>query len=205
MPLPERIECTKVLLVEGRDEERLYTALVKDLALSDIQVICFGGVSRREPRRSIRGLKKLPGYHRVQSLGIIRDADDNPKGVLQSLGDALRAEDLAAPDKALTWCGSRPRVGLFIQPGGERNGALESLCLEAVADDPAQKCVDALFGCVQVQGLSIAPKSLCKARAQAFLATREQPGKRVGEAGAAGYWNWHSPVWDPVKTFLRRM
>ena len=46
------------------------------------------------------------------------------------------------------------------------------------------------------------PNNLSKARVQAFLSSRIEPGKRLGEAAEAGYWPFNNPVFNPIKDFL---
>lgn len=82
---------------------------------------------------------------------------------------------------------------------------LEDLCLAAVADDPAMNCVDEYFKCLDVLGSAQKEIALPKARLHAFLASRERPGLRLGEAAEKNDIPLDSPVFDKVKSFLREL
>ena len=198
----ERIEQPKLLFVEGYDELALYRALAAHLRISDMQVITFGG--KDNLKVELEATCVLPGFAEVRSVGIVRDADCSPEGAFCSVQCALRQAipKLRVPSKPLQWTRAVPRVGIFIQPSPQANGALETMCLKAVEADAAMSCVNQLFECLK-RGKVPSPKNLPKAKAYAFLATRPEPGKRIGEAGS--YWNWESDAWDSVKTFLAAM
>lgn len=83
-------------------------------------------------------------------------------------------------------------------------GALEDLCLQSVTQDPAMLCVGVYFQCLQKQGLPM-PSNLPKARVQAFLASRQEAGKRLGEAAQAGYLPWDDKAFEPVRNFLQQL
>ena len=80
----------------------------------------------------MRGLSKMPGYQRLKSLGIFRDADQNAKSAFQSVEYYLKASQLASPSKSGQFADGKPRVGIFILPDGVKEGMLEDVCLAAV-------------------------------------------------------------------------
>ena len=82
---------------------------------------------------------------------------------------------------------------------------LEDLCLAAVADDPAIQCVDEYFICLDQQGISQKEIVIAKARLHAFLASRERPGLRLGEAAEKNDIPLDNPVFEPVTKFLRQL
>ena len=82
---------------------------------------------------------------------------------------------------------------------------LEDLCLAAVADDPAMRCVDEYFSCLEDQSISQRESAIPKARLHAFLASRERPGLRLGEAAEKNDIPLDSPVFEPVVNFLRQL
>jgi hypothetical protein len=79
---------------------------------------------------------------------------------------------------------------------------LESLCLDAVAEDPCLPCVDQFFDCIQACGAAL-PANMAKARLQTFLASRPEPGLLLGQASQKGYWPWDRPAMQPLLQFLR--
>jgi hypothetical protein len=160
----------KVLLVEGKDERYLFTRLITDLALTNIEVRDIGGKTKFRDR--LEALMKISGHENITSVGILRDADTNPDGAFQSVCDALQKAGLPRPIAPLQPVGDAPQVTIMILPGGESPGMLEDVCLESVVDDPAMPCVDEFFQCLGEQ-IKALPRNLAKARVRAFLASRE--------------------------------
>ncbi|NQT21208.1 MAG: hypothetical protein HQ592_15985 [Planctomycetes bacterium] len=200
--MPEKLKEAirpKLLLVEGPDDKRFFGALVDHMELKQVQIIHLG--IKREFRRELMALVSLSSFSIVESLGVVRDADTNPAGAFESVRDALRAAGLSVPERPLALAGDSPRVAVMIVPGDESCGALEDLCLEAVAHCPALSCVNQLFECLQEKGTT-SPVNLPKGKVQAFLATRHKPGLRIGEAAEKGYWPWASGAFDRAKEFL---
>ena len=150
------------------------------------------------------------------NMAVVRDAD-SPIGVAATPGGAISEADkafrsacgslrhvgLSCPPAHGQFSDGSPRVGVFIVPNGTDDGMLETLCLHSVSTLPEFPCVDAYFQCLQAH--QIAPKSLHKARAHAWLASRPEPDRRVGEAAQAGYWPWNSQAFDNLWAFLRSM
>ena len=200
-----------LLLVEGRDEERLVTALNRQLAYEAMQVVVYEGQDKLRPR--LPPLVQSPGFiETVTALGIVQDGGDHPDRREQSVRDALAAAGLPAPHTAMALeTGAKPLpsgrpgpkigVAFFLTPGGGRPGMLEDLCLASVEDDPAMACVSGLFACLDQEGVE-PPGNMPKARAHAFLATRPRPDLRLGEAAERGYWPFDDPAFDEVKRFL---
>lgn len=162
---------TKLLLVEGDDEVNFFSALMKELNLENIQVRDVGGKSKFRAR--LKAVTQSSDYQAVVSVGIVRDADENPKATFDSICGALQAAKLPFPEKPL-----RPvvkdglRVVVMILPDGETPGMLEDLCLESVKEDPAMPCVDEYFRCLENR-LADLPGNMAKARVRAFLASIE--------------------------------
>lgn len=96
------------------------------------------------------------------------------------------------------------RTAIFILPDAQTPGMLEDLCLRAVADDPVMPCVQEFFDCIQ-RRCDTSPGTMPKAKTHAFLASRERPGLRLGEAAMKGYWPWADPAFDEVRRFLRAL
>jgi hypothetical protein len=77
----------KLLLVEGKDEVELFSKLIADLDLVDIEVRDVKGKTRFRDRLEV--LIEGPGHEIITSVGIIRDADKNPAGAFESVCGAL--------------------------------------------------------------------------------------------------------------------
>lgn len=188
-----------VLVVEGDEDKVFFEAFIRRLNLRSIQVMGIGGKSLIRPH--LRTLKIAPGHDQLSSLGIIRDADTDPQAAFRSVCDALKYAGFSAPKSPEKFIGTKPRIGVMILPGKDRGGMLESICLESVRKDPAMQCVEQYFNCLKDNHVPNT-KNIFKAKTHAFLASRKEPDKRLGEAALAGYWPFDSPAFDEVKKFV---
>jgi len=170
----EPITKPKILLVEGKDEKNLFTALLTDLMLdSIIQVFETKGKDKFDSR--LRALKTLPGFNQVISIGVVRDADSDPVSAFRSVCGGLRTINLPEPTTPLqpiTITG-HPKVTVMIVPNATTKGMIENVCLNSVSDDPAMLCVEQYFQCLQEQHRTLAENDIPKSRVRAFLASRE--------------------------------
>jgi hypothetical protein len=194
-----RIEKPKLLIVEGKDEESFLGALTAHLGLNDIQVAGVGG--KKNIRPALKAIVKEPPFSKVESLGVTRDADTDPKAAFKSVESALAGAGLPSPKKPLQPAKGHPRVNVMIFPSPDRKGALEDLCLEAIGLDTANTCVDEFFDCLQDKE-SAWPKELSKARVRVFLSSREDPTLPLGLAAMKGYWPFDHEVFEPLRQFL---
>lgn len=200
MSAATEISSVKQLVVEGRDVQRVFGALLDEMKMTGVQVHDFHGVS--ELASFIDGLAKSPGFREsVSSVGIVRDADSRPASSFQSVQSAVRKLGWAVPSQPMASVGSNPKVTVLLLPGVNRKGMLEDLLLEGVADDPVMPCVDTFMECV-AQRSAAPPKVLSKARAHAFLSSRERANLQIGEAAQKGYWQLGSRAYDEIRAFL---
>ncbi len=197
-----KIEQPNLLVVEGREEELFFGALIKHLGLQSIQTMPVGG--KEQLRRNLKALVVSPGFSEVVSLGVVRDANADPGAAFQSVRDALQAVNLPAPDRSLVAVGERPRVAVLILPEVDMPGMLEDLCLRAIGQGPAMLCVERFFECLQQEELPL-PDNMSKAKVQVFLASSRKAGLRLGEAAQAGCWPWNEKAFEQVRDFLRRI
>ena len=194
--------CQLVLVVEGKDEKHLFDALLRHEGVQNAQVVPIGG--KKQLPANLRALRATPHFRSVRSLGVIRDADADPDGAFRSVCGALQRAGLPVPSGPAEPVAGPPRVGVFIVPSGSQLGALEDLCLAAVADDRAYPCVEKYFECLGQASVEW-PREQSRARMQVFLASRQKVDKRLGEAAQAGYIPLTSPVFDELKRFLHAL
>lgn len=198
----KNIESPNLLLVEGKDEEFFFGALICYMGLKNIQIINIEG--KDNLRRKLRALINDARFHEVVSIGIVRDANDDPRAAFQSICDALKAVNLSVPERPLVSNGVSPKVTIMILPKEDTPGMLEDICLKSIENDPVMFCIDQYFKCLEERRIPI-PKKRSKAKVQAFLASRTDPGKRLGKAAQAGYWPWDNIAFDPLKNFLQTL
>ena len=194
---------SRLLLVEGENERRFFAALLRCLDLSEeVQLLNYGGKAQLRPLLST--LHLAPGFSDLASLGVTRDADLAFASAFASIRSSLDNSRLDVPNEPLVQTGGKPSVSVFVLPDCNSPGMLETLCLDAVACDPAMPCVDAYLECLE-DTAKLPPKNPSKARAHAFLASRDRADLRVGEAAEAGHWRLDSPVFEPLKRFLQAL
>jgi hypothetical protein len=96
MPPLRKITESKQLLVEGRDAEVFFQALLRFMSLTGIQVQNFGGID--ELRGFLKALRNASGFRQtVTALGIVRDAETAPGAAFQSACSALNGANLPVP------------------------------------------------------------------------------------------------------------
>jgi len=94
---------------------------------------------------------------------------------------------------------------VLILPGGTQVGALENLCLQSIAGQPIESCVEEYISCASraTGHIHMTTTNKAKARVHAWLAAQPRPDLRLGNAAAAGLINWSSPAFDQLKAFVR--
>lgn len=194
----------KLLLGEGKDEVRFFTALLGHLGIADVQVIDYGGKTRLKDFLEALAQTPASGFAGLVSLAITRDADLDAVGAFASVSAALTNVGVSAPAAHGLFAGVNPRVGVWILPDGAAPGMLESLCMAAVQTDFAVPCVDEYFQCVS-QRAARQPNNIAKARLHVWLASQNEPDKRLGEAAEKGYWPWGTTAFQPLIAFLQAL
>ena len=95
--MPDKIEKTKLLLVEGKDEKNFFDALLEHINIKDIQLIEVKGKNNFKNEFPI--LLKSPKFDDVLSYGIIQDADKNANNAFQSVVTLLSKHNQPIPKK----------------------------------------------------------------------------------------------------------
>lgn len=198
----------KLIIAEGGNDVLAVRTLVRRLELAGFQVGMVHG--KNDFFNKLQDITTLPYFdQRVKSVAVVSDADQDPDEAFRNVCKALRKNKnptLQVPSKPFKMTdGACPRVGVLLWPDCKSVGMLETVCLESVSDDPVFTCLDSFFVCVESQGVHIQPHRLPKARAHAFLATREEPAAAVGQGFRERYWNLDHRAWDCAKAFLRSM
>ena len=202
MPDELRFVQPKLLLVEGRDEVRLFPSLLNYLGISNVQIVSYEGTPNF--RRNLRTFMVTEGFDQLGSIGIVRDADQSAASALQSIQAHLGNVGLPVPDTFMTPTGSTPSVSVFVMPNNADKGALEKLCLDSLQDDPAMSCTEEYVKCF-VDALDELPENMDKAKMHAFLASREKSYLHIGEAADAGCFDWNHPAFAELARFLQSL
>ena len=198
-----RIEQPKQVFVEGNDEVRLFGALARHLGISGVQVNQYRG--RDNLRPLLKALPLLDGFENINSLAVVADVNSNRNGTEQRIRAALSAANLPSPRRSLeVLVQDNMRVCYLVVPHGAESGMIEDVCLASVQADLAIDCVERYFECIEQTNVR-GPREvwLAKARLHAFLASRERPDLRLGEAADAGIWDFGADAFRPLKDLLQ--
>lgn len=192
-----------LLLVEGRDEENLFRALIdRHLgADSGIQIIGAGGVDKFPVNLdAIRTAAQARPA--LRSIGVVRDADDDAGSAFRSVCDHLRNVGYEPPATHGDFSEATPSVGVFIVPDGSEPGAIETLCRLSVEGTDAARCVGEYIECLEKHD-AMQSNNADKSFAHAYLAAMNDPVARVGEGARSGVWDFESPAFGALSRFLR--
>lgn len=141
------IEKTKLILVEGKDEIGVFTALLKYLGQEDVQVVEVGG--KDQFALKLPAVIKAPDFQNVVAYAVVQDADKNPKAAFNRVQQVLRKNNQPVPRTAGGFMSrGGVTVGILILPGGGKVGMLEDIFLETIQSQPVTTCVDVYFSCI---------------------------------------------------------
>lgn len=195
--LLKSIDQPSILLVEGKTGEWFFRSLLEHLGRGGTQIVDFGGVSQLAGM--IERVGSDPVFRKTgRRLAIVRDAERDAASAFQSVGHALEKVGLAAPAAPGAWSADRLAVGVFILPDNLGPGMIETLCLAAETDE-RRACVGQFAACMEAQGVG---SSRDKDTMQALLAIAGVGNPQVGAAARASYFDWSSPTFAPLRTFI---
>jgi len=219
----EPIRQPKLLIAEGTHDVAFLESLLQWQGMAaDWEVRDMGGktllAGDLDGLRNRPEIPKLHAQHGYLRFGIVRDADRDPQAAFESVAGALRGNAFPAPTRPLqvepgqlVLRDGTPltdvSVAVFIAPGTDRCGALESLCMESVAEQAVAKCVDSFVRCVREQAQRDIPAHrLEKVRAHAFIAGQmDNPDLHMGTAAEAGCWPFGHEAFAELKAFIREL
>ena len=194
----------KLLLVEGSHEEKFFEKLLQEIKITDIQVAQVGGQFLFAT--NIKNLPRLQNFNIVESIGVVRDADDGFTSVFQSIQESLQQAGLPVPNEPLLVEGINPKVSIFIMPDNKSEGALEKLCLISVNSDSIMECVDSYIACIEPKlDTPHVPTRLDKAKVQVYLAKDPDGDIHMGIAAQKDIWNWNDCAFDDIKEFIKKI
>ena len=205
MPPSLEIAEPKQLIVEGNDDVRIFRSLRSHLNISNVEIRPYGGVDNM--RTFLRTLSALPDFRYVRSLAIVADANSDRDRRERRIRGALSDMGLPTPASALEIASDgQLRIAYLVVPHNRDSGMIEDVCLDSVSDDPAMECIDRYLECIE-ESDTPGPRLawMPKARAHAFLASRDRPDLRIGEAADRGIWRFERKAFEPLKDLLMRL
>jgi len=205
---PERIYEPKLLLVEGREDRLVFKELCEYWGIEGIQIMQMEGITNLRARLNV--LVRDPEFRNLQTLAIVRDADDDAQRAFQSVRNALSKcppVKTNLPSKAGVNGGNRPITTVFIVPDNESPGNLETMLNKTKAGDSIAACIDEFFGCLgRETDVKLSERHQDKARAYARIAASSNPARSIGHSvQASGVWNLNHESLAPVKAFLSEL
>ena len=208
---PFRFDDPVYVVCEGPADAHLVKRLLQREDLEGVSVNYAKGYERFG--RHVRGLRTSSGWRKLRRLVLIGDNDTRPDARWQNAQDALTAEGLPAPDRhadIVDGTDDGPSTGIFMVPGADRLGALETLLVQAILQEREglAECLQQLDECRASDADEWDAVKRAKMQFQTVVAItcRDDPS-----AGAAHIWSkTHnpvpvaSPVFDELAAFLRR-
>ena len=200
---PLRLDKERLLLVEGKDEVNLFEKLIEHCfgrENSGIQVIPVG--SKEQFKRKLAAVKTIAQTGpTLQSIGIVRDADNNAENSFKSVYDGVCHVKYKPPSAHSEFSTATPSIGVFIVPDGSRPGAIETVCRQSVESEETSKCVVEYLDCLKKHN-AMKSTNEDKSFAHAYLAVWKDPLVRVGEAALQGVWDFESPAFHALSRFI---
>jgi len=205
---PERIHKPKLLLVEGREDQKVFKELCAHWSIEGIQIVQMEGIKNLKARLEV--LVRDPSFRNLRTLAIARDADNNAQNAFQSVRDALsKCPPLqkSLPSKSGVRGEGRPAITVFVAPDNTSPGNLETMLNKTKAGDSIAACIDEFFGCLgRETDVKLSGRHQDKARAYARIAASSNPARSIGHSvQASGVWDLNHESLAPVKAFLSEL
>ena len=183
MPSPHSPE--RALLVEGPDDEHVVRHLCEQFhVLPHFEIVQKEGIRKLLPSIPIE--INVSGR---KVLGILVDANDNPKARWDAILDKLAKLNVAlpgAPNPMGTIIESSPRVGIWMMPNNLTAGELENFIAAMIPqDDVVWPLSQAYIGNIPQNDRKFSAGKTLRAQVHAWLAAREFP-RKMGSAIGAG-------------------
>lgn len=186
-----------LILVEGQDDRALLAAMIKHEELPGFQVHHMGGKSKWAVRVEV--IVGQPEFQaNVKTLGLMKDADEDPNAAWASCRDTLARSSLPVPVAVRRLAEGSPSTAIAIVPSRTGRGALEELCIESF-DAGRIDCVNRYFDCVRPGNSS--PVRV-KARVQAYLAGLESAPRDITIAARNHELNMNHSAFDELREFV---
>lgn len=170
-------------MVEGQDDKHVVQKICQRRQYSYPRIEDKGGIDRL--LASISPELKVSGR---QAVGILVDANDNPNARWTSIRDRLSKVGVTLPENpdlhgTIVDTGDLPRVGIWLMPDNESQGALEHFVERMIPSDDAVWPLSRQY----IEGIPEEHRRFKeshsqKAKIHAWLAARETPGLLMGTA-----------------------
>lgn len=199
---PQLESCDKVLVVEGYSDLLFFAEALEHVGkLEGVFIKSFNGKADLDTKLEVFLSPDL--LTQKSAIGVIVDADEDETKTVARISQILQK----ATAQSVTlgqWTIAKPKVGLFVAPGGGTIGEIESLVWQAWGSDPsnqpARACIDTFINCMAASGNQ--SKSPDKGRVSALLAIRNDEDPRLGPGARAKVFDFERPEFKPLLEFL---
>ncbi|MDE6592036.1 MAG: hypothetical protein K2K57_03095 [Oscillospiraceae bacterium] len=201
-----------LILCEGRDEKLFFIWFLdyfKNKSSSDydkyneIQIEDIGGNADFVKQLSV--WKLVSDFENLKTVGIIRDAETDSSGALQSIQHCFSCNDLPQPQDCFELTEGEDggiRTVFGILPGTKTgskwdNGTLEDLCLKILKDpQSSEKIISISKYLDQAQNdFKYKINHMHKAKLHTYFSSNEPfIGSKIGEAAKRGAFNFESDI-----------
>ena len=178
----------KILLVEGEDDKHV----VQHLQMLHLSHVTFDVEDKHGIDKLIKAIVPEIMVSGRVAIGILADANGDPKGRWKDVSDQLRRAGIkipAAPVKGgaiINSSGGLPRVGIWLMPDNCSTGELEDFIKHMLpCADPVWPLAEKYIRDIPADARRFASRKTSKAEIYAWLAAREKPG-RMGAAIGRG-------------------
>ena len=194
----------KIFLAEGLSEALFLERLFEERSLNphELIVFCFKGVNNFGP--ILKLLNDEENFSQITSLGIMLDADSKPKYRLNSVLRECRKIEFISDKAIMTEPGifreEGRNLGIFVSPGEEKNGSIETLIMSEIEERPEFACLEELVNCLRNLGC---PKLSEKALCQMFISLKRDRVCGAGRGFQAGIFDiTHSAYEQAARIFM---
>lgn len=211
MNSPVLITKKRILLVEGKDEENFFCALLQKLQISDVQIRSVGG--KEKFKEAYPSFVKQSGFTKVHTIGFVRDAEDGrAEDAFKSICDIIKkfSPSFPVPEKPgeIKEYNSY-KTGVYIMPDCNNPGMLENLCIESVKDTELYNAADEYVCRAEslYEGTESGNKKFNKPKAvvQTYLAGTVPIRNNIGLAALQQVWNFSDSAFDGIKKFIQEL
>ena len=193
-----------ILLVEGEDDKHVVEHLYRRVH-GDEAPLPFKIENKESYEKLLEGLPQHLKSSGLQVLGIVVDANDDPKARWREIRDAAAngGVDLPAePAPNGTFVEGCPRVGAWLMPNNTSPGELEDFARGLIPrNDRVWPLAKAYIAGIPKEDRLFKPGKIVRANLYAWLASRELPG-RIGRAIRVGDLNAEAPVAQQFANWL---
>jgi hypothetical protein len=216
------IKKAKLILVEGADALYFFIYLLESLAIQDVQVLDYGGITNLT--QYLKNLVKYDGYQAVTSILILRDAEFSSEhssesasdSAVKSIKSSLQKSNFIQEDndietfKLPLYEYNRHKIGIGLFPGLDDKkqlipqGTLEELCLKIFEKDVIVHKIFSGINTFLINYLGF--KRSHKNKLHTVLSfTDKYVGMKIGETARAKGFNFDSPYLSPFIDMIRAL